>query len=75
MGKRIIDEWGERVVKVSYLPTPEQIEKVSAEIRKSWSKKEYVIRSGSRGGDTLNYLPMTVHRLHMSREALSKARD
>ena len=55
----------------SYLPTREQIERTAAKIRETWCREDRIMRARGRGGDTLNYLPKRVHKLHVSRDVLS----
>lgn len=65
-----INEFGEAEGIPKYLPTPEEIEKITAEIRKTWVKTGHAIKD-SKG----IYSPIKVHKLHISRDAISRSRD
>ena len=65
-----INEFGEAEGIPKYLPTLEEIKEITAEIRKTWVKNSYVTKD-SKGIRS----PMKVHKLHISRDALSSSRD
>lgn len=66
----IINQFGESEGRPRYLPTPAEIKRMTAIIRKTWSKDDYVIRDriGAR-------LPVREYRLHVSRDVISRCMD
>ncbi len=65
-----INEFGEAEGIPKYLPTPEEIKKMTAEIRKTWVRDNYVIRD-SKGIRS----PIKEHKLHVSADAIARSRD